>query len=55
MVFKRDQRQILPMNRSNAGITKRQKRILDELKNCRDELSGQELHRQLHQSKNAMV
>ena len=29
------------------AITKRQEQLLDELNNCEDELSGQELHRQL--------
>ncbi len=35
-------------------ISKRQQQLLDELKECEDELSGQDLHRQLHQSENAM-
>ena len=42
------------MSRSKPDISKRQQKLLDELKKCADELSGQELHRQLHQSKNAM-
>ena len=42
------------MSRSNPEITKRQQQLLDELRKCADELSGQELHRQLHQSENAM-
>ena len=45
---------ILSMSRSKPGITKRQKRLLEELTKCADELSGQELHRQLHQGENAM-
>ena len=32
---------------SNTDITKRQKQLLEELDRCDDELSGQELHRQL--------
>ena len=54
MVFKGDQQKILQMIRNQPEITKRQKQLLDQLKKCDDELSGQELHRQLHQSKNAM-
>ncbi len=42
------------MSRTKTEITKRQQQLLDKLKECADELSGQELHRQLHQSKNAM-
>ena len=38
------------MSRSQPEITKRQKRLLDELCKCPDELSGQELHRSLHAS-----
>ncbi len=54
MVGKRDQRKILPMNRNLPEISKRQKRLLAELKKCDDELSGQDVHRQLHQSESAM-
>ena len=32
---------------SNTEITKRQEQLLEELDRCDDELSGQELHRQL--------
>ena len=39
---------------SKPEITERQKQLLEELKKCKDELSGQELHRQLHQTNNAM-
>ncbi len=42
------------MNSSKPEITKRQKQLLNELKKCRDELSGQELHRKLHKSEKAM-
>ena len=54
MVGKRDQMKILTMSSSNPGITKRQERLLAQLKECADELSGQQLHRELHQSENAM-
>ena len=42
------------MSTSKPPISGRQKQLLDELRKCDDELSGQELHRQLHQSENAM-
>ena len=42
------------MNRSKPEITQRQKRLLDELKKCTDELSGQELYRSLHSSELSM-
>ena len=45
---------IFPMQGSKPTITKRQKQLLDELIQCNDELSGQELHRQLHQNAMAM-
>ncbi len=45
---------IFPMSRSQAEITYRQKQLLEELKKCEDELSGQELHRQLHKGKKRM-
>ena len=35
------------MKAAKAKITKRQEQILEILKNCDDELSGQELHREL--------
>ena len=35
-------------------ITKRQKHLLDELQRCDDEMSGQELHRQLVNANKAM-
>ena len=54
MVNKRDQTQILIMSTSKPEITKRQQQLLDELKRCTDELSGQELHRQLHNGEKAM-
>tara|TARA_Y100001968_G_scaffold81763_1_gene72861 strand:+ start:1286 stop:1687 length:402 start_codon:yes stop_codon:yes gene_type:complete len=42
------------MSRTIPQISKRQKQLLDELRKCADELSGQELHRQLHHGENAM-
>ena len=42
------------MNKNKPEITKRQQQILNELKSCTDELSGQELHRQLHNGENTM-
>lgn len=35
------------MVEQSSGLTKRQERILEELNNCSDEISGQELHRTL--------
>ena len=54
MVSKRDQVKILLMSTSKPEITKRQQQLLNELKKCTDELSGQELHRQIHNGENAM-
>ena len=54
MVNKRDPLKILPMSRSRTEITDRQKQLLEELKKCDDELTGQELHRQLHQGEKIM-
>ena len=42
------------MSTSKPEITKRQQQLLNALKKCTDELSGQELHRQLHKSEKAM-
>ena len=54
MVNKRDPLKILPMSRRRTEITDRQKQLLEELKKCDDELTGQELHRQLHQGEKIM-
>ena len=54
MVSIRDQVKILLMSTSKREITKRQQQLLNELKRCTDELSGQELHRQLHNGENTM-
>jgi len=42
------------MSKDKPEISKRQEQLLNQLKKCSDELSGQELHRQLHQSEKAM-
>ena len=42
------------MSASKPEITKRQEQLLDELMKCTDELSGQELHRKLHNGEKAM-
>ena len=54
MVSKRDHVKILLMSTRKPEITKRQQQLLNELKKCTDELSGQELHRQLHNSEKIM-
>ena len=54
MVSMRDQIKILIMSTSKPEITKRQEQILNELKKCTDELSGQELHRKLHNGEKTM-
>ena len=54
MVRKIDQDSILLMNTSKPEITKRQQQLLNELKKCSDELSGQDLYRELHKSQSAM-
>ena len=42
------------MSPKKHEISKRQEQLLFELKKCTDELSGQELHRKLHDGENAM-
>ena len=42
------------MNRVEPEITGRQQQLLEKLKNCDDELSGQELYRELSECKNSM-
>ena len=54
MVSNRDQVKILLMSTSKPEITKRQQQLLNELKRCNDEMSGLELHRQLHNGEKAM-
>ncbi len=47
MIKKEGHQKILKMMVTKPDITKRQEQLLEELKKCDDELSGQELHRQL--------
>ncbi len=54
MVSNKDQIKILLMGTSKPEISKRQEQLLNELKGCTDELSGQDLHRKLHNGKNSM-
>ena len=54
MVSNRDQINILLMSTSKHEITGRQQQLLNELRKCTDELSGQELHRQLHKGEKGM-
>ena len=42
------------MLRNRPQISDRQNLLLDELQNCKDELTGQELHRQLLHGPNSM-
>ena len=42
------------MSANKPEITKRQEQLLDELMKCTDELTGQELHRKLHNGEKAM-
>ena len=54
MFSKRDPIKIFQMSTIKPEITQRQEQLLRELKNCDDELSGQQLHRQMHHASNAM-
>ena len=47
MIKKAGHKKTLRMMVTKPDITKRQEQLLEELKKCDDELSGQELHRQL--------
>ena len=42
------------MSRNAPELSQRQKQLLEELKKCDDEMSGQELHRRLHEAKFSM-
>tara|TARA_Y100001968_G_scaffold97596_1_gene87544 strand:+ start:435 stop:836 length:402 start_codon:yes stop_codon:yes gene_type:complete len=42
------------MVRRNSEVTLRQQRLLEELRKCEDELSGQQLHRELHHGEKGM-
>ena len=54
MFKKKGQIQIFIMSTTKPEISKRQEQLLNELKRCTDELSGQELHRKLHKGEKAM-
>ncbi len=54
MVREKDQIKILIMRTKKPEISKRQEQLLNELRRCTDELSGQELHRKLHNGEKAM-
>ena len=47
MIRDTEYKKILKAMVTNSDITKRQEQLLEELNKCDDELSGQELHRQL--------
>jgi len=48
------QKKILETMVTKSDITKRQEQLLEELNKCDDELTGQELHRQLIERGKAM-
>jgi len=50
MIKNTRQKKILETMVTKSDITKRQEQLLEELNKCEDELSGQELHRQLIES-----
>jgi len=54
MVREKDEIKILIMSSKKPEISKRQEQLLKELRRCTDELSGQELHRKLHNGEKAM-
>ena len=54
MIKNTGQKKILETMVTKPDITKRQEQLLEELNKCEDELSGQELHRQLIESGKAM-
>ena len=47
MIKNTGQKKISETMLTKSDITKRQEQLLEELNKCEDELSGQELHRQL--------
>ena len=47
MIRNTGQKKILKTMVTKSDITKKQEQLLEELNDCDDELSGQELHRQL--------
>ena len=54
MIKNMGQKKISETMLTKSDITKRQEQLLGELNKCEDELSGQELHRQLIESGKAM-
>jgi len=54
MIKNTGQKKISETMVTKSDITKRQEQLLEELNKCEDELSGQELHRQLIESGKAM-
>ena len=42
------------MRRNTPEVSQRQNQLLEELKKCDDEISGQELHRRLHEAEFSM-
>ena len=55
MIKNTGQKKISETMVTKSDITKRQEQLLEELNNCDDELSGQELHRQLRLRVNLWV
>jgi len=54
MIKNTRQKKILETMVTKSDITKRQEQLLEELNKCEDELTGQELHRQLIESGKGM-
>ena len=54
MIKNTGQKKISKTMVTKTDITKRQEQLLEELNKCEDELTGQELHRQLIESGKAM-
>ena len=54
MIKNTGQKKISETMVTKSDITKRQEQLLEELNKCEDELTGQELHRQLIESGKAM-
>ena len=54
MIRTTGQKKILKTMVTKSDITKKQEQLLAELNKCEDELTGQELHRQLIESGKAM-
>ena len=54
MIKNTGQKKISETMVTKSDITKRQEQLLEELNKCEDELTGQELHRQLIESGKSM-